>query len=273
MKKALLFIAIFDLCFFCEIFAQTSTYSFFYEFKFAPDSTDLDNRKEDLMVLWTNGTNSVFQSFYGFEIDNFEKKYTDNSTSIGEFNPQEFMNARRSMKQPQSKVIVHKNLPLNEMVYFDQFFFNSFRFKDQLWKVDWKITDDIRNILDKKCVKATTSVGGRQYEAWFTEEIPIGDGPFIFHGLPGLIVELYDVNNHYYFNLTGIEKKQIDMGEIGYPKAITTSKNKFFETKKKYFQDVRLGLGDRVNMVSPEEIASSQERYNKANNPIILKVD
>src|SRR5699024_10984101 len=53
--------------------------------------------------------------------------------------------------------------------------------------------------------KATTSFGGRSFEAWFTPEIPIVDGPYVFGGLPGLIIELYDTNRDYHFNLASIQ--------------------------------------------------------------------
>jgi len=53
--------------------------------------------------------------------------------------------------------------------------------------------------------KATTSFAGRQYIAWFTPEIPVPDGPYKFNGLPGLIIEIADLKDHYHFKLTGFE--------------------------------------------------------------------
>ncbi|MEG1650143.1 MAG: GLPGLI family protein, partial [Rikenellaceae bacterium] len=47
---------------------------------------------------------------------------------------------------------------------------------------------------------------GREYEAWFTTEIPISEGPWKFYGLPGLIAKLHDKQKHYSFELIGFQK-------------------------------------------------------------------
>jgi len=51
------------------------------------------------------------------------------------------------------------------------------------------------------CQKAICSWRGRDYETWFTSEIPISEGSWKFHGLPGLIIKLHDTQKHYEFDL------------------------------------------------------------------------
>jgi hypothetical protein len=55
-------------------------------------------------------------------------------------------------------------------------------------------------------MKATTSFAGRNYEAWFTPEIPISDGPYKFYGLPGLIFKICDKKNQHVFTLKKLTK-------------------------------------------------------------------
>ncbi|RXJ50293.1 GLPGLI family protein [Gelidibacter gilvus] len=58
---------------------------------------------------------------------------------------------------------------------------------------NWQITNETKNIGKFICYKATTkNFRGRNYEAWFTYEIPVPAGPWKFHGLPGLILEIHD---------------------------------------------------------------------------------
>ena len=70
----------------------------------------------------------------------------------------------------------------------------------------WKITDERKTESKLTLQKATTEFGGRKWTAWFTQDIPIPEGPYKFGGLPGLIVELYDSKNHYHYKLTRITK-------------------------------------------------------------------
>ena len=67
-----------------------------------------------------------------------------------------------------------------------------------------------------KCKKATTNFRGRDYIAWFSEDIPINDGPFKFNGLPGLIVEIYDTEAKYSWIIKSINFNN-DISEIVEP--------------------------------------------------------
>lgn len=68
----------------------------------------------------------------------------------------------------------------------------------------WTIGDSLRNISGRECIDAHCSFRGREWTAWFTPEIPIKEGPWKLFGLPGLVVEAYDNQQHYRFELTSI---------------------------------------------------------------------
>ena len=61
-------------------------------------------------------------------------------------------------------------------------------------------------ILGYTCHKATTRFRGRDYVAWYTEEIPLSYGPYKFRGLPGLITCIYDKDRDHVFTLQGFER-------------------------------------------------------------------
>ncbi|KQM24966.1 GLPGLI family protein [Chryseobacterium sp. Leaf201] len=65
----------------------------------------------------------------------------------------------------------------------------------------WKLENDMKILKDFKAQKATADFGGRQWIAWFTKDIPLSEGPYKFHGLPGLILEIKDTKEQYIFNL------------------------------------------------------------------------
>lgn len=68
----------------------------------------------------------------------------------------------------------------------------------------WEMTNETDTILGLPCTKAVTDYGGRHYEAWFTSEVPINDGPYVFRGLPGLILKVIDDQGWYNFTATNI---------------------------------------------------------------------
>lgn len=65
--------------------------------------------------------------------------------------------------------------------------------------IDWKLSKDIKKIGKFTCKKATAFFRGREYTAWYTPEIPVPFGPWKLQGLPGLILEAYDVNKSVYW--------------------------------------------------------------------------
>lgn len=72
----------------------------------------------------------------------------------------------------------------------------------------WKLLKETKNINQYNCQRAEVVYGGRQWTAWFTRDIPINDGPYVFDGLPGLIVDVVDSNNNYHFSLIEVKKNK-----------------------------------------------------------------
>lgn len=79
--------------------------------------------------------------------------------------------------------------------YNKQFFDETINIVDSIaiWK--WEIMDETETILGYTCKKATTKYYGRDVIAWFTDEIPVSDGPFHYSGLPGLILKIQTRSN------------------------------------------------------------------------------
>ena len=57
-------------------------------------------------------------------------------------------------------------------------------FKGKTQALEWVITDEQKKIKDYLCRKAYLKNDPSTY-AWFTTDIPIQGGPYIFLGLPG----------------------------------------------------------------------------------------
>lgn len=85
--------------------------------------------------------------------------------------------------------------------------------KDSLPDVDWEIQKESKSILGYRCTLATGEFRGRVYEAYFTEQIPLSSGPFKFKGLPGLILEIYNIENDFkhHWKAVRVDKKGINI--------------------------------------------------------------
>ncbi|GHT71710.1 hypothetical protein AGMMS50239_40950 [Bacteroidia bacterium] len=69
----------------------------------------------------------------------------------------------------------------------------------------WEISDDTLTVAGYLCQKATCRFRGRDYTAWFSNDIPINNGPWKFGGLPGLILKVYDKDKLCTFECVGME--------------------------------------------------------------------
>lgn len=69
---------------------------------------------------------------------------------------------------------------------------------------DWQISTDTATVLGYLCTKATTTFRGRDYVVWFTQEIPINEGPWKLYGLPGLILKAEDTAGLFRFEAIGL---------------------------------------------------------------------
>lgn len=75
-------------------------------------------------------------------------------------------------------------------------------------KINWKISNEQKNLLGYSAQKATTFFAGRKWTAWFTSEISIPDGPYKFYGLPGLILKISDKTETHSFEIVSVKNQK-----------------------------------------------------------------
>ena len=164
---------------------------------------------------------------------------------------------------------IFKNYPKGRITTIEDLLLSDRRFvyEENVTQFDWVVLDDVATINGYLCQKAKCEFGGRVWEAWYTDELPISDGPYKFCGLPGLIINIADTKNHYSFKFLSIEKVQenipIEWEENDYVKT----------TKKKYFEAYKsLALTVEDNAVVNEAVAKRIKKVLLSrNNPIELK--
>jgi len=87
------------------------------------------------------------------------------------------------------------------------------QFSEIIPSFDWKIGNETIEVAGYSSRKATVSFGGREWTAWFAEDIPVNGGPYKFCGLPGLITKVVSNDGSYEWTMTGIEQTAVPIYE------------------------------------------------------------
>jgi GLPGLI family protein len=177
MKKIHIIILLFFISF-LKLYSQEICGEIKYTFK-----TDIAYEYIEQYSMKFNNTSSLFQEIDVKQIENKQKTIESND---GE-----------------TKASFAKRKNINSKYFYN--IKNAFYFKDIFEDVelivkedkfvwDWKLKSETKAIGNFKCQKATITYRGRNYIAWFTNEIPVPFGPWKFQGLSGIILEVYDTD-------------------------------------------------------------------------------
>lgn len=106
----------------------------------------------------------------------------------------------------------YKNYPVQgKTLYLDVIAPDSYQCEETVETPDWQLVpDSTKEFLGYQCQMATTRFKGRQWTVWYTEDIPLDEGPWKLRGLPGLVLSAYDAKRQYVFEGAGLEQVSTD---------------------------------------------------------------
>lgn len=129
-------------------------------------------------------------------------------------------------------------------------------------EMTWEVGYSTKTILGYECIQADIDYHGRHWTAWFTPEIPIQDGPWKFHGLPGLILEVRDAGGKYGYVADGIEKSEKAINGVYGAEQYEKRDRKAILRAKRAMRDNPMGRfkAKGINVeISPENLSKSSE--------------
>ena len=101
---------------------------------------------------------------------------------------------------------VYKNFPKGKMTVLDRIDKTEYSYTDDMNTQEWQLKNDTMIVMGYLCYKAVCQWRGRNYEAWFTPDIPVSEGPMKFAGLPGLIMKVSDNMQEWIYEIDGLQK-------------------------------------------------------------------
>ncbi|HJD86181.1 MAG TPA: GLPGLI family protein [Empedobacter falsenii] len=211
-----------------------SDYNITYDYKIVRNIKNPDKAKSGLALLQISKRYNKFVDYNRIGSDSIDEKHshlaTVNANDINISMAQRFKSAFRY------QIIIDKER--DELIFVDNVYTDYFLYKENLPKLNWTLQKDIKQILNYSAKKATVKYGGRNWTAWYTEDIPLQYGPYKFGGLPGLILEIYDDKEHYHFTANSINQnpKQIYLSQ-GDKTPITVKKVEFYKAEKDYHEN------------------------------------
>lgn len=165
------------------------------------------------------------------------------------------------------KKYTYKDYSNNRIMEIDEISSTQFCYYDYPEKINWKLKDGEKKILGFVCKRADCKFRGRNYIAWFTEEIPLSEGPWKFRGLPGLILEISDTDSVYDFKAIGFKEIK---SPIVFLKSINKSKKYIKISRKDFVRDKRNG-NSKWNILSEDSNSIRKKRIKKGINTLIEK--
>ena len=182
------------------------------------------------------------QLFFDSNISQYVFNSSDSFDSL-KITKNENTDSNLSVSQQHDKIgdICYKDLSENIFKGRVQVFNKAYIYEETNSKMSWELKEDQKQIGNYTCQKATVKFRGRDYEAWFTNSIPVSSGPWKFYGLPGLILEVKDKSNDISFVIDQI--KFLPNEKIIFPES---GKKITFEEYKVIWIKTLEGIRDRA---------------------------
>lgn len=167
-----------------------------YTFTYSTDTTAANKLKSDEMALRTSGKNSHFVSLATERADSLLAAYSRNEETMFAMAMANMGSLRGGEKWSVARSADGQTIVTAKIM-------DKYYYTEPTERIEWNIEEDTATIISYRCRKATARYRGLQWTVYFTEEIPIAEGPWKLHGLPGLILRA-DADGRFSFEATAI---------------------------------------------------------------------
>lgn len=111
----------------------------------------------------------------------------------------------------------------------------DFEYNETLPGISWQMLPGEKTICGYSCKKAKGSFRGRDWEVWYTEQIPSSSGPWKLRGLPGVILSATDSNGECSFVAKTVRKGNGKIFKAQYP-YIKIKREQYTKMQQQYLE-------------------------------------
>lgn len=175
----------------------------YYKVSFLKDSTQTGKYTEAQTLLQISDRYICFSDYYQLKADSLEMAIGRNHKRMSSIDAAMWDRAAQKMGFFTKLISDLHNDSMRVQLYTG---INDYEYVSPLPALDWQLLpcDTIINHLP--CKKAKCHYAGRTYIAWYTEQIPLPFGPYVFQGLPGMIMDIRDTKANWIFSNNGFRK-------------------------------------------------------------------
>lgn len=130
--------------------------------------------------------------------------------------------------------------------------FEMMRVEDNFPNNIWTITEESKQFGNYKLYKSITKYRGRDWEVWFTPDLPFSIGPWKLQGLPGAILEAQSLDGRFQFVATKVSFEDVvfefpdeNLKEITYQKLFERFEQIIYNNNISDFRDVTTEVSPR----------------------------
>ena len=240
-------LCLFFLCFATSLLLGQS-YSILYKVSYRPVA-DVKQRKTEYMMLEFNKHKSRFFSLDQRKLDSMVQA---NDPALSD-----------SYERPYLKFEVYKDLGTKKSLVSADFNDVTYTYEEPALTYEL-VKTNMEKQGNYSMKQVWTNAGGREWAIFYTEDVPLFVGPYLFSGLPGMVYKAISSDMDYEISFVGIQKYN-QIREIKLPKANIT--------KEKYAKQIQEFLKNPGHhSIMYKNIWSDRFHYNfKTASPAVIK--
>lgn len=220
---------------------------------FLIDTANVNTLKKELVSLKIGENYSLFRSDFKERADSLA--YAEINKSLA--NPVDGIAIINTGNLPSAKYVPEVFYNKDKLIIYDKILNVTYNYEAETI-VSWSFVNETKKIHGYNCKKAVGKYHNKTIIAWYSEEIPISEGPYTFKNLPGLVLEAFDSKEYFHFTLESLKRivKPIRPNN----RAVSTDYSKFSKKRSEIFNDP---IGAFVGVFGRTPAKQDQERMIK----------